>query len=229
MIFLSRNYKKYENELIQNILKLETTRFQKTEDGISSNFSLDGLVKLGKQKAIITGDVERAISRLVGAIVCDTLNIPLFDKHVAISHWIVKIIEWRNKILNNVDLSDPDVNLVCNNIYTSLSALLLGNKYGKFPIRNLFEDFRQYEKTSHSHNAKHNDFIQHISNLTFGKEEEKIILEKTLYILKSLLLENNNGLINALKNVFGDWVFNNKYTKHINLTNVINKLKIRNG
>ena len=51
------------------------------------------------------------------------------------------------------------------------------------------------------------------------------MLSDTLKVLKSIILDTNANLVKTLKEVFGDWIFNNKYTKNINLTNVINKLK----
>ena len=172
------------------------------------------------------GELTSGISRLVGAVVCNHIDLGVVDKYTAISHWLVDMVEWRNKLLLNTNYNDKHTCITKMEIYDNISKGILQYDYRYPKVKDFFKTFFDDEIRKHRNNPKYANFINKISKVKLSQQETSLVLSDTLKVLKSMVLDTNANLVKTLKEVFGDWIINNKYTKNINLPNVINKLKI---
>ena len=225
------NFLKYKNnwknDIEKSLYKLELIKNNIPILFCNINFAKKKAnIDLYKRMSHTYGELTSGISRLVGAIVCNHIDLGVVDKYTAISHWLVNIIEWRNKLLINTNYSDKYTYTTKEEIYDSICKGISQNNSKYYQIEEFLKLFFSEEKRKHGNNPRYANFINKVSKVKLSQQESNLVLSDTLKVLKSIVLDTNANLVKTLNEVFGDWVFNNKYTKNINLTNVINKLKI---
>ena len=218
------NYNKWNDNLEEQLYQLELIRNNIPILLGNINFSRDN-VDLYKRIQHLSKETDSAMSKLVGATSCNLIDFSILDKYTAIPHWLVNIIEWRNKVFQDTNSNDDYVYNIKEKIHKKMRDRLLNGRYGQNPVRDFLNTFFAYEKQKHRNNPKYAKFINRIDKVNISQQEFDFVLSDTLKVLKSIILDTNANLVKTLKEVFGDWIFNNKYTKNINLTNVINKLK----
>jgi len=218
-------YKRNNESLEELIYKLELLKNNIPILFCNVSFSVRG-IDIRRKSQNLSGDYEHAANRMVGAIACCIIDFNLFDKANAIAHWMVKIIEWRNKLLNNVSDNDEKETAMRNEIFHKISSKIKSKNEGYREINKRLKDFFSYEINNHYNNPKYSKFIDSIKNYKLSEQDRTLIMESVLAVMKSIILYSNGNLIKTLKNVFGPWIFDKKYTKNIDLMNVINKLKI---
>ncbi len=226
MNFLKYN-NNWKNDIEKSLYKLELIKNNIPILFCNINFAKKGpIIDLYRRMKCLSGELRSAIPKLVGAIVCSHIDLGVVDKYTAISHWLVDIVEWRNKLLLNTNYNDNHTSMIKIEIYDFIFKGITQDDYRYPKVKDFLKTFFDDEIRKHRNNPKYTNFINKISKVKLSQQESNLVLTDTLKVLKSIVLDTNANLIKTLSEMFGDWITNNKYTKNINLANVINKLKI---